>query len=99
MVERVQYAFPMVTSFHPQMGIQADPGMTLRDYFAGQSLPLVLDQQMQNASEAVKVAFAGQVPPQKDMDEIGAYIRTQTAENCYRIADAMLAERTKATTP
>lgn len=34
----VQYAFPMVTQFHPQMGIQADPGMTLRDWFAGQAL-------------------------------------------------------------
>lgn len=49
------------------------PGMTLRDYFAGQALTRVYDAGGRYGSEGLK----------------------QCAEYCYRMADAMLAERSR----
>jgi hypothetical protein len=80
MVERVQYAFPMVTSFHPQMGIQADPGMTLRDYFAGQAI----------------IALTAGCPI---TDDDASWCHPLIAEDAYKLADAMLAVRTKQPDP
>lgn len=83
-------AFPVAGNPVAPDGLQS-AGMSLRQWFAGMALPVVLKQQMESASEAIKVAFSGNVPSQKDMDELGEFIRKQTAENCFRIADALIA--------
>ncbi|WP_375194680.1 hypothetical protein [Sphingobium sp.] len=69
-------AFPVNTANMPNPGAyEADPGMTLRDWFAGQALAGMM------ASEA----------------GIQPYPHDWAAERAFLIADAMLAERAKAT--
>jgi hypothetical protein len=75
-------AFPS-PSFYAVHGRGADaeqPGMTLRDHFAGQALISVLSSAT-NLGESTK--------------EERAAVFSQVAEILYEIADAMLAERAK----
>jgi hypothetical protein len=60
------------------------PGMTLRDWFAGQALPAI-----------IVVTSAGQHSP-SGLGE-GATVQEALALDAYALADAMLAEREKAT--
>lgn len=80
--EYIQYAFPMVTQFHPQMGIQADPGMELRDWFAGQALAGA----MASMDDQEFPFCADRGDGTEEPDDI-------VARHCYRLADAMLAAR------
>lgn len=58
-------------------------GMTLRDWFAGQALPAV-----------IAATSAGQHQPR--MEEGDEHIRFAIVRDAYDMADAMLAERSKA---
>lgn len=60
-------------------------GMSLRDWFAGQALPLVMDT-------APSTGIGKDVPPA----ELRGAIAAVAATWAYAIADAMLAERAKA---
>lgn len=60
-------------------GLHADPGMTLRDYFAAQALTGMMAN-----PDTFKNEKAG-----------GAELRARLTGSCYAIADAMLAERSK----
>lgn len=78
-----QYAFPMVGTVvtearmmqQPKMTSFVQTGMTLRDYFAGEALPLY-------------VYIVGRIDP-NTMDE------RLIAQWSYKLADAMIAERSK----
>ena len=59
-------------------------GMTLRDWFAGQALPRVIEQ------HTLARRTRGVLPDYND----GAH-RAAVADIAYRISDAMIAERTK----
>ena len=59
-------AFPQADRFSPQ----GEPGMSLRDWFAGQALACVAHE------------YIGGTTP-----------KTALAEDCYEMADAMLAAR------
>lgn len=58
------------------------PGMTLRDYFAGQAL---VSLSSDSATLSMKIAA----------DKIGLPLSAQFAACAYEVADAMLAEREK----
>lgn len=65
-----------------------DPGMTLRDYFAGQALPAVIKATSDgNHTSKHILSGAAQNAPQA------------FAMDAYEIADAMLAERTRTGDP
>lgn len=72
-------AFPSVCLGDPSHPMSA-PGMTLRDWFAGQAITAI-----------VAVTSAGQHQPIMHEGEI--HIRTAMARDAYELADAMLAAR------
>ena len=72
-------AFPMWHRFRGELHLM--PGMSLRDYFAGQALPAALAAQ---ASAATANLLS-----QRDGSE------SMAASLAYNISDAMLAERSK----
>ena len=49
-------AFPMVTDFCPLKGIRSTEGMSLRDYFAGQLMPSMLNT-FDSFDEAAEAAY------------------------------------------
>ena len=77
-------AYPAAWGNHEQGGDYV-PGMTLRDYFAGQVLPAI-----------VSVTSAGtHQPGLSNPDIAGRPIEDRIAYDTYRLADAMLKERSK----
>ncbi len=72
------HAFPNIT---PDMNVDGGPGMTLRDWFAGQALVHTL------AWARHSIDSHG---PRSAMDHVPAGV-----SEAYRVADAMLAERSK----
>lgn len=72
-------AFPQVI---PDSFMQAVPGMTLRDWFAGQALAAI-----------ITATSAGQHNPDKPGDD--RTIIQAMARDAYELADAILAERSK----
>ena len=73
-------AFSRAASVDPLYNGQ--PGMTLRDYFAGQALPAVL-----RSASAVQ-----HTPAMREGEET---VLPAIARDAYELADAMLAQRTK----
>jgi hypothetical protein len=74
-------AFPVPDTIYPNGQVQyGHNGMTLRDWFAGQSL------QATNFEECIKLAVEVGFKP----SQAGEYV----AKGCYRMADAMLKART-----
>lgn len=71
-------AFPVVA---PRGCTDLDPGMTLRDYFAGQALA---------GDWAAQNEYTGAFKPDTTIEDLRG-----NAALYYRIADAMLAEREK----
>lgn len=71
---------------------QNEPGMTLRDYFAGQALAGLCANEVRRAavSKALREADPAQDSLEREADGCATYARY-----CYVLADAMLAEREK----
>lgn len=79
-------------AFPNQTCDEENVGMTLRDYFAAHALPPAIDYRARNLIGRLKSLFLRQYP--------GALIiPDKAAEAAYKVADAMLAERQKASQP
>lgn len=81
-------AFPRTDLYGPDgCGlVEGSPGMTLRDWFAGQAIGAI-----------IAATSAGQHKPVKNGKAVTqASIEAGIAEDAYTVADAMLAERAKA---
>lgn len=76
-------AFPM-QSIGPEFAPGYE-GMTLRDYFAGQALPAVISATSAGTHQ----------PGLSNPDIAGRPIEDRIAYDAYRLADAMLKERSK----
>lgn len=50
-------AFPTIEAFHPQMGIQSSPGMSLRDWFAGMALASVYVDNQVDCERCAEYAY------------------------------------------
>lgn len=74
-------AFPLT----PFDGYDAEPGMSLRDWFAGKALPAIIAA----TSHGVHDAGWGVCGPESTVEQRMAY-------DAYAMADAMIAERYKA---
>lgn len=75
-----QFACSEGVEIHYGSKVGADPGMSLRDYFAAKAINLFsMDE------EAVTLWMSGKQAP----------IHDYVAKFCYQLADAMLAERAK----
>ena len=73
-----QPAFPLIETA-PNGSQSIEPGMTLRDYFAAQVLPVIYRQTAEDWDEG---KINGEDTSQESM-----------AKEAYQLADAMLAER------
>ena len=73
---------------------QGDPGMTLRDYFAGKALPVsyqfwMIDYYHPDAADA-------EIRAEDDRGDFSRDMKTLIAETAYELADAMLEVRNAA---
>lgn len=83
-------AFPRPAAWSPngQSVSAVREGMSLRDYFAAQALPALINEPVAgNASTAANICH--------DAGEFQDTVEALMAFAAYRIADAMLAERAK----
>lgn len=89
-------AFPMPLAPHEQ-GQDPQPGMALRDYFAGQALPVMVNRMLcQQRSPffwiwfRLRRAIGGRFPKPTQYNE---HMDMDAAEWAYKYADAMLKKR------
>jgi len=91
-------AFPVHTLMHDKktgefLGISCSGGMTLRDYFAGQALAGLQIDEIEDDDVIAESRYRHE---NKEYSYLyGADLVKRIARNAYRIADAMLAERTE----
>ncbi len=82
-------AFPNIT---PDMQVNGSPGLSIRDYFAGQALVgFLADSSQRLINEAVRQSPEGQYVA--DEVALRSIVNEQLADGCYALADAMLAKR------
>lgn len=77
------HAFPNIT---PDMIVDGGPGMSLRDWFAGQALASIIEASIGNPKIISSLA-----------KDIGIGITNTVATIAYEYADAMIAQREKET--
>lgn len=68
---------------------EAHGGMTLRDYFAAQALPALINEPVEGETASTAASIC------HDAGELQDTVEALMAFAAYRLADAMLAERTK----
>lgn len=71
------------------------PGMTLRDYFAGQALAGIMAQSHAGPADWTKMGFGWGEDCLNSLNKNETFVAHTISGFAYKIADAMLAERSK----